>query len=461
MVTVKSNYKRYRVGLFSGLIFISLMFSVPTLAQCGVYCVQITQVTANGQTFDPTQPLAVPVKTTLHLDSLEYVLTEDNAAALAAAHGRLDYAYSYAFPRIAGQIYETPDYIQVTPSGLVANPLQPGSGSMSLTAGDPWVIEEDWEHIIVLFLHYNSQSGNEEVVGRVDIVLDVQPGLDIPPLHSALWLWQEEFITNSEMRDPFLDEMALAGFDRIYVHAFGAVQGNLSALAEFIHAAADYNMAVEALAGDPLWSLTPYHDDALVFVNNIIAFTEDNLARSPVAIHFDVEPHVLDNWMDEPNSSSNHDIARQYLDLLQSTRNTLNSSSSNLQLNVDITFWYDVIVFPYNGITQSFTQHILDIVDGVSIMAYRDYTDSPNGVIALAENEVNWATAANRQVFVGLETNAGLEDFLTFCEEGSAELALARTAIDEVFYVNSAYQGTAIHDYVGFTNLDSCLNTDP
>lgn len=81
-------------------------------------------------------------------------------------------------------------------------------------------------------------------------------------------------------------------------------------------------------------------------------------------------------------------------------------------------------------------------------MAYRDHAGPPDGIDALWQEELTYASSIGRPLVVGVETQCDLEpEYVTFCEEGDAsleaELGLARGALAG----EAGFGGFAIHHY--------------
>lgn len=421
-------------------------------------CTQITSMVLNGQLVQPGETIQVEHGTELHFGLLSFSLSEGDLQTIAEKHNGLSYTYAYAFPVVNGELYESSAYIQVTPKSETIDPLQSGDWMLSLENGPTWTIDGGWGRVIIVVLH--ESHGQEIVIGRTEIRIDVQPDdITVPDIDSpkaAVWLWKDEAIADEGKQQQVIDYLTAQGFDTLYLHAYFALTQNPTGLSEFIQLAAENDIDIELLAGDPLWALSEYHLDALSFVDAVIDFTETYPVHKPTAIHLDIEPHGLAEWSDDPNDIVNHQIARQYLELLTSIRNRIEVSNQTLKLNIDITFWYDQIEMSYAGTNRSLTEHLMHIVDGVSVMSYRDTVDGPNGVMALVASELETGNTLGVDVFIALETNGGLDDYLTFCEEGLDALVNARQLLTEQLIEYDSFKGMAIHDFLGLQELGNC-----
>ena len=263
----------------------------------------------------------------------------------------------------------------------------------------------------------------------------------------ALWVWNAEVVTHDNVKAQFLDFIQCEHISAIYLYAYDLLLADPTALEGFIIEAG--GAEVELLAGDPSWALTTNHSEVLDFVQEAIVFAQNvSKASRPVGLHFDVEPYLLDEW-----GSDQVGTITQYLDLLVAIREKLTTTESPLLLSVDIPFWYDTIEATYNGEMKPLHQHVQDIVDYVVIMDYRDTAGGRDGMIAHAQNELVYANKINKLVTVGAETNCIEPAKITFCEEGKAVMERELSEAKLIFEANPAFQGFAIHDYVGYTRL--------
>jgi len=346
-----------------------------------------------------------------------------------------------------------------------------------------WNMGENWRHISVATVHYpappqkteNAQcERNAPYICEVDdrMIVPIQssaptelpsPATSTPmptvvptstptsipadPARRALWVWNEEVVTNDDAKVRFLDFIWSEHINAIYLHAYGLLSINPTALEGFIAEASD--VEVELLAGDPSWALTANHSKVLDFVQEAIAFRQDvGRTGRPVGLHFDIEPYLLDEW----NNDQERTIT-QYLDLLVAVKKRLTEAEAPLLLSADIPFWYDTIEATYNGETKPLHQHVQDIVDCVVIMDYRDTAGGGDGIVAHARNELFYANKMNKLVTIGLETNCIEPAKITFCEEGRAVMEQELSEAKLCFEASPAFHGFAVHDYVGYAGL--------
>jgi len=238
-----------------------------------------------------------------------------------------------------------------------------------------------------------------------------------------------------------------AALTSAYVESEGFLGGDATPLAAFVADAGAQGVSTELLFGYAPWARTAEHAKAIALAQKAVTFASGLATTKPVAVHFDVEPHGLAEWGTDQAS-----IANQYVDLLEELFAVTNGSG--LALVVDIPFWYDAIAVTRKGTTRPLMEWVVDAVDRVAIMDYRDHADGADGIIALGAAEVTYGASVNKPVVLGVETLCNLDPpKVSFCEEGRAALesALATTAAS--YGQSPGFFGFAIHDYAAFAAL--------
>ncbi|NOX63515.1 MAG: hypothetical protein GXP42_16450, partial [Chloroflexi bacterium] len=248
-----------------------------------------------------------------------------------------------------------------------------------------------------------------------------------------MWVWNNDVALDAAKRAELLAFAQAQDVRAVYLESEWLISHNQAALADFIAAAAGQGIQVELLFGYAAWALEANHDAAVSLAQNAVAFTNALSGPKPVALHYDVEPYALPEWSADENGTAN-----QYLDLLEKL--VAVTQGTGLLLRVDIPFWYDGREITRNGQTRPMHAWVLDIVDGATIMAYRDHADPPDGIIDHIANEMSYAASAGKKIVVGVETNCGLSpEKITFCEEGATALENALAAVQSAYASSSAF----------------------
>jgi len=198
------------------------------------------------------------------------------------------------------------------------------------------------------------------------------------------------------------------------------------ATANIVEKAHAKNITVYLLAGEKEWLNDRQGLDTVIANYQTFQNTHDiKLA----GIHLDIEPHQFDDF--QANRAT-------YLLQLVTIINENKTNYPDIKFDYDIPFWLDDEI-TYNGATKPTYQHILDTADRTFIMSYRDTAAKMQSV---AQDEIDYATANHKTLFLGAETYSEEGDQVSYYEEGKTymaeQLAELRQALPDNF-------GIAIH----------------
>jgi len=203
-----------------------------------------------------------------------------------------------------------------------------------------------------------------------------------------------------------------------------------------------HGIEVHALDGYRYHVLPRWHSEVLAQVRAVLDFNARARPEERFAgIHHDNEPYMIPAF-----SGRLRDVLLVYfLELSAACQQLIRQNSSGLVYGVDIPFWYDSQEVTWRGVRKPMSQHVIDIVDLVGIMAYRTDALGANGVIALAGDETAYASRQGKQVFVALETSA-LPDQVsyTFADGNRVAESLAVEATPRTYLVMEERNGAAI-----------------
>jgi hypothetical protein len=177
----------------------------------------------------------------------------------------------------------------------------------------------------------------------------------------------------------------------------------------FVATAAGYGLSVQALGGGKDWFGPVRGELGPTLVRLVAAYNSDADWRERLAgVHLDLEPYTEDEWRAPANVRANVGL---YLDtiaeIVGAYREALGTRGNrNLQLGLAIPFWFDGtseeipgdIAFG-GGDPKPVTFHVIDLMADLPgaylvIMAYRWFTGTSNGSIALARDEFRYAAKA-------------------------------------------------------------------
>ena len=181
----------------------------------------------------------------------------------------------------------------------------------------------------------------------------------------------------------------------------------------FVATAAGYGLSVQALGGGPNWFGPDFGYLGPTLVRLVASYNSrvDQRERL-VGVHLDLEPYTQDNWLDEDQVEGN---LLEYLttikEIVGAYRAVLGTRGNHtLQLGLAIPFWFDgtsedipeEIFFDGDstpGDSKPAAFHVIDLIADLPgaylvIMAYRWFTGTSNGSIALARDEFRYAAKA-------------------------------------------------------------------
>jgi hypothetical protein len=169
---------------------------------------------------------------------------------------------------------------------------------------------------------------------------------------------------------------------------------------------------VEALDGDPVWALKAYQAGPLGVVDAVIEYNAQVRPEERFdGIHFDIEPYILLSWR---FPRSREQLLRELLDLAVHCQRHVREIG-DMQFGVDIPYWWDAIDDKtkrpigdtlFDGVRKSAAQHLIDRLDNVGIMNYRNSAGGTDGMIANGTPTLDYADRAKgARIYMGVETS--------------------------------------------------------
>lgn len=217
---------------------------------------------------------------------------------------------------------------------------------------------------------------------------------------------------------------------------------------------------VHLLDGYKFYVLEQFHPKMIAQVKAVIEFNKKATDKSERwdGIHHDNEPYLLDEFQ---NPDLRHKIYKQYIELAEKIVNLIKELNADIVYGVDIPFWFDEPDESMNfaGITKYKNEEkpvsffLLDIVDNIGIMDYRNFAYGPDGIIAHGKDEVEYASKIGKKVYVGVETIEIEPPKITFF--GKTEEYLNKVLNQTIDYFKNfpGFAGIAIHYYRTYKDL--------
>ncbi len=282
----------------------------------------------------------------------------------------------------------------------------------------------------------------------------------------GMWVWRASWIDTDQAQDQLLDFCQKYGFNRILMQIHPDNDAKTytirlpEELARLIREATKRGIAVEALDGAKDMALAENHEESLNKLDVLIDFNQ-SLPEGErfVAIHYDIEPYILQQW--KAAGESRLVVMQDLLDYYTKARKKLDERGSKMMLAADIPMWYDAktdpkdnCVLEFNGQTKNLHQHIQDICDYVGIMSYRTSALGPNSVSQHIESELAYAEKINKKVCCALET-IELKDTpqITFYDSKPDALWKEVNLLQTKYKNRKGYAGILIHCYRGLRDL--------
>ena len=208
----------------------------------------------------------------------------------------------------------------------------------------------------------------------------------------GVWWW------DNRLDDSYLEYAVDNDVDEIYFYTSTFSESNN----EFIKKANNNKIDVYWLCGDYRWI-----EDYSSFqekMNDFLNYQIQNTIGKFEGVHLDVEPHQHEEF-----DSRREELILLYIDFLNKTTNDY----PQVHFDADIPFWLEDVV-TYNGETKEAYKFVVDIVNRVFVMSYRD---SAEQILNVGSAELEYANQNNKPVFLCVETG-NEEDIVTFLEEG-------------------------------------------
>lgn len=271
----------------------------------------------------------------------------------------------------------------------------------------------------------------------------------------AMWVWDVKIFQDEEAIGRLLDFCSQRNINMLFYTAYKVTGNNIEKdYRRFNKQAHKRGVSVQALAGDPRWAMEKYHHRFLEWANDVIKF---NKASSPEerfdGLHADVEPYLLGKLWEE-NSKV---VLTQYLDVSKKVKDFITASGSEILFVADVPFWYDDDATLWVEWQKKFSPanyHLLDIIDMIVVMDYRNFAQGDNGSILLAKNEVDYAASIGKKVYIGQETGKNLKpEYITFGGTNTDYMEKEIKKLVDTYINNPGFAGIAMHHYISYKRL--------
>lgn len=275
-----------------------------------------------------------------------------------------------------------------------------------------------------------------------------------PAKGRAMWVWDARVAVDSTARSQLLRFCRSHHIDTLYLSAYDLRSPMNEHYRAFNRLAHQAGIQVHALAGDPRWGKPIYHHIPLEWTESILRLNAGSPEEERFdGLHTDVEVYLLSkSWKEHPEV-----LLGGYLDLNAKLAARLRVEESPPMFGVDIPFWFDddsSYRISWNGQVKLPAQHVLDTVDQVTVMAYRNFAEGSDGTLYLVSLEMKYADPIGKKIVIGQETQENLyPPYVTFGGTSCQVLNQELHKMEKVLARRPSFGGFALHHYESYKKL--------
>ncbi|KGP92006.1 hypothetical protein N780_15940 [Pontibacillus chungwhensis BH030062] len=269
----------------------------------------------------------------------------------------------------------------------------------------------------------------------------IQDALNEYKSRKSVWLWDSKAV--SDRPDETIQFLDSHHINHVYLHYNPLVEDHYP---YFISSLNQMGVTVHALMGAPHWGLEENIPEGKHRMDRVMAYNNEVSETAQFkGIHFDIEPHVLDEWdTDRENVVTQWSNSSQiYVDY---------AKDNGFIVGSDLPFWTDgPSVAPYDP---NFYKNMIDRQDYVTVMAYRNTALGSNSITSLSENEVLYANSS--KVEIGVELKPHYLDYVSFDDKTYIEMEYELAEVRRYFKGMHAkgFAGTTYHSYTQWKDLE-------
>jgi hypothetical protein len=260
----------------------------------------------------------------------------------------------------------------------------------------------------------------------------------------SLWVWKVDPVSNLRQRKELFQLCQRTNIKIMYLFfpefTERPEEEYFNSMAEFLKESHKLGIKVEALTGNPVWSLVENHHLLINWLTFFLDYNKERPSEEKIdGVSLDVEPYLTAEW-----ERDRERIKKDYIDLLRKCRELIDSYKQDFRVGVAIPFFYD------KEDDGNFERQILQYVDYLALM---DYYDTAKDIIDRAVFHIKLANEMNKKVAIGIETQDLVEMRQgkrrnTFIEEGWEEMERVLEEVKKYFIQDPSFEGFAIHcDY--------------
>lgn len=249
----------------------------------------------------------------------------------------------------------------------------------------------------------------------------------------ATWLWNPWMIVNDETGT--LDFLESKKVNKVYVQIDQDISMNV--YRSFIQKAKAKDIRIYVLDGSAEWVAPRGYMNQNQLMNWLKSYQKGSTTLQKFSgIHLDIEPYLYSGW-----TRNNAQTITSYQELILKAKSS--STSLHLPFEVDLPFWFDEILYNNKYGKGTLAEWVIQQVDSVTIMAYRD---SAALIINIIQNEIGYAERYNKSLVIGVETGKTDEGSqISFFEEGESRMNQELAIVQDYYKQFSSFNGVAVH----------------
>lgn len=248
----------------------------------------------------------------------------------------------------------------------------------------------------------------------------------------GIFCWDGEMLEQTQAQQ-MLQWLNQTGFGELYQYI--PENAERSEVRSFAQGAANHQVSLYLLAGDPSWALESKSQRISQAVLRTALYNRElEKGAKFTGVMIDVEPYLLEEWDEE---SHREEILRTYLDALENGYHT--AQAFGLRLVVCIPYYYDNL-----GFSEQLTRLISQCCDGVAIMNYNKSNE-----LEQIQTECTIAKESRREVIVIYELQPvgshGLTEKNTYYSDGKQGVLESWRALSR--HLSAPRLRYAVHEY--------------
>ncbi|WCR29098.1 hypothetical protein L3476_10465 [Paenibacillus thiaminolyticus] len=283
----------------------------------------------------------------------------------------------------------------------------------------------------------NPDPGQPEPAPDPDWIPDASPIERVKPLVGT-YIWRAELAIHQP--DEIIAFARDKGINLLYVRL--DLEQPDEVYRSLVKKAHEAGIEMHAMGGHPGWAL----EDNAPRIRRLIDYVKKYNRAAEAderfhGIHLDVEPYVLPDWPSRKDEVLRQWTANMKMFVQETKRN------SSLETSIDLAVWLDRTLLPEEP-ELSVSEWMIQTMDHVSLMAFRNMADGSNGIAVVVRDEMRMADRHGKPLIVTVEMKQSPEGgHISFFDKGSAEMEKELSHLPGLLGEFTAYIGNAVHAY--------------